>query len=357
MFTRYKRGAFFLLLVVGLFSGCLKPPPVQQEELIAWPSLPDEPRVIYVSTHRGNQDFVKPTFFDLLFGTMPIVKPDLLKPYGLAASGGVIYVADSVLGYVVAIDPRLEKVSYIGASGKAKLKQPFGIAVTPDGLLYVADAGLKSIMVYRTNGEVVAAIGSKGDLMRPAGLAVNYSLGRLYVVDSQRSAVYAYSLKGDFLFEFKRGTEGDAGYFNGPTNIAVDNNTGQVYVVDTNTFRVQVFDKDGVYLRKFGQLGDGPGDFSRPKGISVDSEGHVYVVDAAFNNIQIFSPEGKVLLAFGSYGSSKGSFILPAGLHIDEKDRIYVVDHVNKQVQVFQYVSDTWKKENPVQYKKYLLPE
>ena len=85
-------------------------------------------------------------------------------------------------------------------------------------------------------------------------------------------------------------------------NVAVAGD-GTVYVCDGLNARVQAFGRDGVFLRAFGQLGDAPGSFARPKGVALDRAGHVYVVDAAFNNVQIFEPDGRLLLAFGSIGS------------------------------------------------------
>jgi DNA-binding beta-propeller fold protein YncE len=144
--------------------------------------------------------------------------------------------------------------------------------------------------------------------------------------------------------------------FNSPTHIAVDRKNGNVFVADTNMFRVQVFDKDGTYLRKFGQLGDNPGDFSRPKGIAVDSEGHIYVADAAFNNFQIFDDMGQLLLTIGHMGNGAGQFQLPSGMYVDEQDKIYVADSLNKRIEVFQYMSEAWKQAHPEEFNKYLLP-
>jgi len=176
------------------------------------------------------------------------------------------------------------------------------------------------------------------------------------VCDVAANAVFAYSLKGERLFEFKKGEEPGDGVFNAPTHLAIDRRNGNVLVADTNNFRVQVFDKDGVYLRKFGQLGDNPGDFSRPKGIAVDSEGHVYVADAGFNNFQIFDDMGELLLSVGRLGAGAGGFQLPGGMYVDDQDRVYVADTLNRRIEVFQYMSDAWKLAHPEEFNKYLLP-
>ena len=103
-------------------------------------------------------------------------------------------------------------------------------------------------------------------------------------------------------------------------------------------FRVQIFDSNGNFISTFGKHGDGSGDFSKPKGVAVDSEGNIYVADAQFDAVQIFDKEGRLLLAFGDTGRGKGQLILPAGLFIDKQDKIYVADSYNNRIQIFQYL-------------------
>jgi DNA-binding beta-propeller fold protein YncE len=344
-----------MALMLILLGGCATKAP--QEPLLVWPSLPATPRIVYVGSYRGSIDFYEPSFLDTILGASQAVKNDIFKPFTAAAYGDKIYVSDTGFGYVAVINKKERKVSFLGTSGRVVLKKPFGVAAATDGTIYVADGELKSIYAFDRNGELLSAFGKAGEFARPAGLAVNSELGRLYVCDVAVNAVFAYSLKGERLFEFKKGVEPGDGFFNSPTHIAIDRRNGNVIVADTNNFRVQVFDKDGAYLRKFGQLGDSPGDFSRPKGIAVDSEGHIYVADAAFNNFQIFDDMGKLLLAIGGLGQGAGQFQLPGGMYVDDQDRVYVTDTLNRRIEVFQYLSEAWKQSHPEEYKKYLLPE
>ncbi len=122
---------------------------------------------------------------------------------------------------------------------------------------------------------------------------------------------------------------------------------GKLYVVDSMNFRVQILDPEGKVIKTFGNVGDGLGQFARPKGIAVDSDGNIYVIDAAFNNFQIFDSEGRLLLFVGSIGKEPGQFWLPAGAYIDGQDRIYVADQYNFRVQVFQYFRDGEQARRP----------
>ncbi len=338
---------FFLFFL----SSCAVP--TSKEVKLIYPAPPEEPRLVYLDSYSGESNFKKRGFFNSLLGEEQF-SAELQKPYGVTAFGDKIYVTDTQSAVVFVFDLKARKVTFLGYQEMGKLALPTGAAVTSDGIVFVADAKQKRVFGYDANGNLRIALGKKDEFKNPGGIAVNNDLGRLYIVDSYGHMVHVYSTKGEPLLTF--GARGDNdGEFNFPSNVAVDRKTGNVAVVDTQNFRVQIFDKDGRFIKKFGQVGDSSGTFTRPKGIGIDSEGHIYVADAAFDNFQIFEDTGQLLLFLGSPGHEPGYFWLPAGVYVDEKDKVYIVDSFNHRVQVFQYLSETWKKENPEKYKEYLL--
>ena len=312
---------------------------------LAWPLAPEEARIRYVTTYRGVDDFKpakKPSRFlkALLGAEDPSNQPSdwMVKPYGIAVSPeGRLYVTDTAARRVFAFDPDSKTVSFVGETGAAKLTKPIGVAVDERGTVFVADATLKRVFGYGPGGDLLIAIGHDGELASPSGLAVDRVNKRVYVADATKHQVLSYSTEdGKPLRTIgKRGSED--GEFNFPTNLTVDAR-GQLYVADTLNFRIQIFNADGEFVKTFGTLGDAPGNFNRPKGVAVDSEGHIYVMDASFNNFQIFDQDGQLLLFVGAGGRNHGEFFLPAGLYIDDRDRIYVADQGNSRVQVFQYL-------------------
>ncbi|WP_457598701.1 6-bladed beta-propeller [Hydrogenimonas sp.] len=349
-----KRTALLIssIFFLALFNtGCA---PKKAEEIrIIMPPPPEEPKLFYVDSYRGEADFKDTKVLDVFIGKESKgVGKNLFKPYGVAAKDGTIYVTDTAIGLVFVIDPKNKNVSFLGDKPPGKLALPVSIALGPNDTVYVSDSKLKKVFGYRKNGALFFALGEKGEFRRPSGIAINQKLNRLYIVDTKSHNVKVYDLtSGSLLFEFgKRGIE--EGEFNFPTNIAIDPRNDNVAIVDTQNFRVQLFDKDGSFLSKFGRLGDKPGMFARPKGIGIDSEGHIYVSDAAFNNVQIFDDKGNILLYFGGAGFGPSQFYLPAGIYIDNDDRVYIVDSFNARVQVYQYVSERWKKEHPEEYRK-----
>ncbi len=313
-------------------------------EAPVWPLPPAQPRIRYVASYHGASDFnvKKPSAWKrLLLG--PADGPErqaetMIKPYGIAVTpDGIIYVTDTAARRVFRFDIELKTVSFIGTTGNGKLVKPVGIAVDADGRVFVADATLKRIFAYDAGGNLTMAIGQENEFENPAGLAVDPTHHRLYVADTPRHEIRCYST-ADGSLERTIGRRGTTpGTFNFPTNLFVDR-VGRLYVTDTMNFRLQIFDVEGNVVGTFGTQGDTPGTLNRPKGVGVDSEGHIYVADTSFNNFQVFDEAGRLLLFVGSGGNAPGEFMLPAGLYVDSSDRIYVADQGNSRIQVFQYL-------------------
>ncbi|MFZ5861460.1 MAG: 6-bladed beta-propeller [Nitrospirota bacterium] len=267
------------------------------------------------------------------------------KPYAVHADRkGRVYVADSAWRKVLVFDETGQDFFILGTDGPGLLINPRGVTTDADGRVYVTDVSQHRVVVYDEKGEFVLAMGLRGQLDKPVGVAVNDALKRVYVVSTGSTATQSHKVtvfdatNGNVLFEFGgRGVED--GKLNFPTNVVTDAE-GKVYVMDSFNFRVQIFDADGKFLSKFGGIGTGFGQFSKPKGIGVDSEGHIYVSDAAFNNVQIFDRDGRLLLFFGEMGTRRGQFWLPAGLAVDGHNRIYVADQYNKRINIYQYLSE-----------------
>lgn len=344
-----------ILLLSAIVSGCATPPKIEEVKPV-WPSAPDEPKIAYIKSWYGEEDFAKKesSFLDILLGEEETGGMSMSRPQAVAVDkDGTIYVVDSQLAAVFVFDEKNNAFSFFGGSGRGRVSIPSGIAFDNLGnTIYISDAKQKKVFGFDKGGSLKVAIGKENEFERPSGLAVNEALKRLYVVDTYGHKVKVYTTKGDFLFEFgERGHE-EGGQFNFPTFAAIDSHEN-IYIVDSQNFRVQVFDKDGKFIRMWGEVGDIPGRFARPKGVGIDSDDNVYIIDAAFENIQVFNKETKMLLFFGTSGTGPGYFNVPAGMYIDKNtDRIYVADGFNRRVQVLQYLSEKFKKEKPLEYKE-----
>ncbi len=310
---------------------------------LVWPQPPDEPKIKYIGALGGSLNGEKGKGIAgtlICSGRVNAVQ----KPYAVEVDeNGRMYVTGK--GRVVVFDPKSGEYGCLGdAPGEGKLIAPLGIAVSKDTRIFITDIAAHKVFVYSSDGRFLKAIGGPDEFETPSGVVVDEGNKKLYIIDSKKHRVNAYSLD-DYKLIRAIGSRGldEEGKFNFPTNGAVDSK-GNLYVVDTGNFRVQVFDRNGKYLRSLGKLGDVPGALARPKGIAVDSEDHIYVVDAAFQNVQIFNTEGQLLLFFGNGGWGPGYFTLPAGITVDSDDKIYVVDQWPGNVQIFQYLGERYQK-------------
>ncbi len=331
---------------------------------IVWPSPPAIARVRFQAILTGQRiDWAgltstqrpKQSWMDRLAGEQPDrqvkdvqqkVGFQLMRVYGVAAdSKGNIYAADQGVGAIF-IFPKseTEKVQLIKNGQDARLPMINGLAVDDDDRLFVTDVKLHHVLVFSAKHELEASFGA-GDLISPAGIAIDTSNRFVYVADTQADQVVVFDADKYTLLR-RIGTGGknhtltDPGDFSLPTNVAVDKD-GNVCVTDTLNNRVEIFDADGNFISEFGKSGDGPGHFARPKGIAIDGDGHIWVTDEVQSRVQVFDAEGRLLLYMGERGWYPGQFQGLYGIAADNyNNRIITSEQLPGRVQVFRYVTD-----------------
>jgi len=350
-FSLTKSGALARSLVaaavVTLLFGCaeIQTGDGKARGVLVFPPPPDEPRFTYERTIYSAADVVPDSSDSALrrFVTGESRSGEgLAKPYAIAVHQGRIFVSDSAERFVKVFDWPQGRFFRIGEEEPGRLMKPLGIDVDRNGNLYVADASLRSILVYDRDGKYLRKIGGEKMFDRLSSVSVDATASHLYVVDiggvqSENHRVRVFDpANGNHLFDFgKRGKE--PGEFNLPRDIAIGKE-GQLYVVDGGNFRVQVFDGDGKYRQAFGTVGRQMGNFARPKEVATDREGNVYVADAAFGNFQIFNPDGDLLMFVGGRSEVDGpaKYMLPSGIFVDEDGRIYFVDQWYRKIDIYR---------------------
>lgn len=149
---------------------------------------------------------------------------------------------------------------------------PFGVAVGPDGRVYVADGGDR-VYVFASDGAYITYWP-----VVARGLAVD-AFGYAYVMDTQCPCLRKFTTSGTEV----------TSWASGGLDVAADAH-GNVYVADMSSNRVQVFTSNGVFVTEWGSYGSDPGQFNRPMGIAVGADGRVYVADTYNDRIQVFGP-------------------------------------------------------------------
>jgi len=184
------------------------------------------------------------------------------------------------------------------------LNAPRAIATGLNNDLYIADSRNHRILHIDDNGSLLDQWGSFADAFssdatigtfnEPWGVAVGPD-GSVYVSDTWNHRVQKFTGDGTPIKMWGQygqplpDVPESASSFWGPRGIAVDGK-GNVLVADTGNKRIVIFDKDGNYITEFGSAGFDPGQFDEPVGVAVAPSGTVYVTDTWNQRIQAFTP-------------------------------------------------------------------
>ena len=232
------------------------------------------------------------------------------------------------------------------------LDAPRDIAVATDGTFYVADSGNNRILHLDQEGKLLDAWGEygasdnanaieapPGTFNEPWGVAVGPD-GSVYVADTWNNRIQKFTAEGDYITMWGEFGGGETNYdFWGPRGIAVDDE-GRVYVTDTGNKRVVIFDSEGNDLGSFGGAGMGVGQFDEPVGIEVDDLGRIYIADTWNMRIQVMIPDGDSLTYSTNitwdveawYGDSLDN---KPFLTVDNLYRVYVADPSTGRILIF----------------------
>jgi len=261
--------------------------------------------------------------------------------HGLFNYPRAIAVDEAGCVFVVDKNARIQKFDGAGnllASWETPEKEagkPTGLAVGPNGHIYVADTHYYRVLEYDATGKLANTFGSYGDgpgeFCYVTDVLVDAS-GALYVSEyGLEDRIQKLSATGEFLLEWgKRGSR--PGEFKRPSSLAWDS-SGNILVADACNHRVQRFSPNGRYLGELGRLGSDPGELKYPYDVAVDREGNIYVCEYGNNRIQKFSREGSALAMWGTSGRGAGSVACPWGLALDGDGNVYVVDSGNNRIQ------------------------
>ena len=269
------------------------------------------------------------------------------------------------------------KQSIIIVNNDGNMGQPWGIAVSKNGMWAVADYSNHCVYIFDGENQLIRKFGSKGtngsQFYHPAGVAFD-SDDHLYIADHNNHRVQKFTIDGKYLFHF--GDEGsldsrlrypsglvvhnhkvyvmdygnvsisvfqtDGNYYqtilsdqlSRPRDAAVNCNN-QLLVTDADYNCIHIFTLDGNYVGKFSTQIFGLYCLNRPYGITIDFYGFVLVSDTYNHRMSIFDGAGNRISSFGFEGSADGQFKYPYGTAVGTNGNIYVSDSVNKRIQIF----------------------
>lgn len=262
----------------------------------------------------------------------------MMWEYGAAPAAAAPELKDPYESVLQPIIPDL----VIGMTGSenGRFQAPRGIAVAPDGSIYVADSRNHRIQHFSSQGEFLNAWGSFADAAQgnapggtfnePWGLAVAPD-GSVYVADTWNHRLQKFTAAGEFVTMwgyFGQAEKPEA--FWGPRDVVVDAQ-GRVYVSDTGNKRVVIFGANGEYISQFGSLGMEPGQFDEPVGLALDAQGNIYVADTWNQRVQVLAPSPDLsyftpLKNWEIYGWFGQSLENKPFIAVDAAGTVYVTD-------------------------------
>ena len=267
---------------------------------------------------------------------------------------GTLYVADSSNHRILHLDQEGNLLHVWGEYGASDydnnieapagtFNEPWGIAVGPDGSVYVTDTWNNRIQKFTAEGEFITMWGEFGaaktdfDFWGPRGLAVDDE-GRVYVTDTGNKRVVIFDSDGNSLESFGGAGMG-VGQFDEPVGIAVDD-LGRIYIADTWNMRIQIMIPNGDSLSYTTNItwdieawyGDS---LENKPFLAVDDQYQVYVADPTTGRVLIFDDQGSYLGAFEGYGSETVELGIVGGLAIDLDGQAWVSDATNNRLMRF----------------------
>ncbi|MDX2030003.1 MAG: Ig-like domain-containing protein [Blastocatellia bacterium] len=312
-----------------------------------------------------------------------------LSPFGLAFTGGSLYVTDDESHRVRRITPAgligpFAGTGALGASGDgaaaldASMNSPSDIVADAAGNLYIADSNNHRVRRVGTDGKITTIAGTgeadfggdggpatQAKLARPIGLAIDPA-GNLLIADSNNARIRKVTLSTGIITTIA-GTGavdsgGDGGpalqaFFKFPYGLAVDR-AGVIYVLDRLDHRIRRIGTDGVITTIAGTGEDGYNGDARPAReaqinfgslMTVDAQDNLLFADFGNNRIRKITISTGIITTVAGSGLSGSTgdggdpllapILLPTDVAVDPAGNLYVADWGGYRIRKIQATS------------------
>jgi uncharacterized protein (TIGR03663 family) len=276
---------------------------------------------------------------------------------------GTIFVADTGNDRVLALDRKGKLVRSIGrrcnleqgagggctdedgsgplTTGDGQFLEPWGVAASGSGEMYVADTWNSRVQAFDSSGRLLWKWGSFGStagllaeprlLYGPRGLAVSPA-GDLLVADTGNKRLLRLSGSGEFLGQ--GGGNGAApGRLNEPVGIAFDPETGDILVADEWNQRIQRLNSQWSFLQEWRVPGWTDRNASSKPYVAVDARGDVFATDPGTSRVLVFDRQGRLHHFIHELSPEYGALNQPAGIYSDLLDNsLWIADSGNHRI-------------------------
>ena len=213
---------------------------------------------------------------------------DMRAPYGIAIHRDNLYLTDirahAVFRFKIEADMRL--VAKLGSqgSGRGQFNSPYGLSVSPNGDVFVADFGNKRIQILDDSLHFQRSI-THQTMEHPYDIKLTPD--EVFVLCTVSPCILVFSHAGEKLRSLV--TRGD-GMQIGKAHFFCLDKKQNLLISDNWNHKVRIFSKEGTHLHSIGQPGQQAGMLCFPQGIVLTENQKIVIVSSNINcALQIYS--------------------------------------------------------------------
>ena len=214
---------------------------------------------------------------------------DMRWPHGIAIHRDNLYVTDTIANAVFQFkfEADMRLVAKLGSwgSGVGQFDYPYGLSVSPNGDVFVADYNNRRIQVLDDSLHFQRSI-THETMEDPRD--VKLTPDEVYVLCDVSPCILVFSHAGEKIRSLvTRG--GMAGQI-GPADFFCLDRKQDLLISDFGNSQVRIFSKEGTHLHTIGQPGDAIGMFKSPRGVVLTKNLKLIIVSRNSNyRLQIYS--------------------------------------------------------------------
>ena len=196
----------------------------------------------------------------------------------------------------------------VGGNGPYTFDRPTGVAVAPNGDIFVADGHSRNksntarVVKYSPDCRFIKTWGrmgtEPGNFREPHDIDVGGSKGYVYVADRQNDRIQIFDQNGTFIAAWRQFGQPSSVYVDKHDNIYVgatyqDTSRGESLTGSTTAPNDRAIVIGNAITGELKYLIPDPGDLRKmtdtgtsASGIAVDDQGNIYAADVGFNNLR-----------------------------------------------------------------------